>query len=180
MWLNASPSLIHRLLQKFLTTDSASRSLSQGRPCATTSADDRYSSLCIPRNKTATPAELIFSLAASSGSHLRHAISGSICEHVNMSTGRVIKRGLFYLRRSPALVSKAMVGLFSFKEKLKLVFIHDTSMKEMHTDQVVSVFRMVSVWVDLQTSMSFFMEMLMLTPIEITSWMLMFTLEPGQ
>ncbi|GBM79995.1 hypothetical protein AVEN_108647-1 [Araneus ventricosus] len=41
-WLNVSPSVDHRLWQQFLITDSASRRFSQGRPIATTSADDRY------------------------------------------------------------------------------------------------------------------------------------------
>ncbi|GFY15631.1 hypothetical protein TNCV_1282791 [Trichonephila clavipes] len=42
--------------------DSASRRFSQGLPCATMSADDRYLPLCIRRNRTATPVELISSL----------------------------------------------------------------------------------------------------------------------
>ncbi|GBL96397.1 hypothetical protein AVEN_43715-1 [Araneus ventricosus] len=41
-WLNVSLSVVHRLLQQFLTTDSASRRFSQGRPTTTTGADDRY------------------------------------------------------------------------------------------------------------------------------------------
>ncbi|GFS59881.1 hypothetical protein TNCV_3956921 [Trichonephila clavipes] len=40
---------------------------------------------------------------------------------------------------SPGLVFKAVVGVFSFGEKLEFVFTHDSSVKEMHTDQAVSV-----------------------------------------
>ncbi|GFX11901.1 transposable element Tc1 transposase [Trichonephila clavipes] len=41
---------------------------------------------------------------------------------------------------NPGSALKAIVGVFSFGENLELVFIHDTSVKEMHTDQAVSVF----------------------------------------
>ncbi|GBN31922.1 hypothetical protein AVEN_42474-1 [Araneus ventricosus] len=61
--VSESPSLVHRLRQKFLTTYSAFRRFSQGRPTATTSADDRYLSLCAQRNRTATPIQLGSSLA---------------------------------------------------------------------------------------------------------------------
>ncbi|GFV67557.1 transposable element Tcb1 transposase [Trichonephila clavipes] len=47
---NVSPSVIHRFWQQFLTTDSASKRFSQGRPRAITSADYRYLSLCTQRN----------------------------------------------------------------------------------------------------------------------------------
>ncbi|GFS71420.1 DDE_3 domain-containing protein [Trichonephila clavipes] len=57
--------------------------------------------------------------------------------HVNMSTGCVINRGLFSCRMSPGLASKAIVDAFSFGEKPELIFFHDTSVKEMHTDQAV-------------------------------------------
>ncbi len=65
-----------------------------------------------------------------------------------MSTGHVINVELFSLRMSPGLASKATVGVFRFEEKLELIFIHHTSVKEMHMDQAVSVFGMVSLWVD--------------------------------
>ncbi|GFX95517.1 hypothetical protein TNCV_4825321 [Trichonephila clavipes] len=74
----------------------------------------------------------------------------------------------------------SIVGVFSFGENRKFVFIHDATVKEMHTDQAVSVFGMVSLWVESQTSMSFLVEMLMITPIEMTSWMLMYALMPEQ
>ncbi|GFV15098.1 transposable element Tcb1 transposase [Trichonephila clavipes] len=51
-WLNVSPSVIHRLWQQYLTTDSTSRRFSQGRSRATMSADDRYLPLYAQRNKT--------------------------------------------------------------------------------------------------------------------------------
>lgn len=66
-WLNVSPSVVHRLWRQFQTTDSASRRFSQGRPTATTSADDRYLTLCARRNRTATPTQLLSSLAAATG-----------------------------------------------------------------------------------------------------------------
>ncbi|GBM11377.1 hypothetical protein AVEN_13597-1 [Araneus ventricosus] len=66
-WINLSPSVVHRLSQQFLTTNSASRRFSQGRPTATTSADDRYLSLCARRNRTATPTQLRSSLDAATG-----------------------------------------------------------------------------------------------------------------
>ncbi|GBM31384.1 hypothetical protein AVEN_99604-1 [Araneus ventricosus] len=66
-WLNASPSVVHRLWQKYLTTDSASRRVSKGRPTATTSADERYLSLCARRNRTANPTQLISTLASATG-----------------------------------------------------------------------------------------------------------------
>ncbi|GFS72502.1 transposable element Tcb1 transposase [Trichonephila clavipes] len=63
-WQNVSPSVVHKLWQQFLSTDSASI---QGRPRSTTSADDRYVALCSRRNRTATSPELRCFLAASSG-----------------------------------------------------------------------------------------------------------------
>ncbi|GBM35824.1 hypothetical protein AVEN_43513-1 [Araneus ventricosus] len=66
-WLNMSPSEVHRLWKQFLTTDSASRRFSQGRPTAATSVNDRYLSLCARRNSTATPSQLRSSLAAATG-----------------------------------------------------------------------------------------------------------------
>ncbi|GFX11900.1 hypothetical protein TNCV_2996841 [Trichonephila clavipes] len=47
-----SPSVIHRLCQQFLTTDSESRRFSPGRSGATTSTDDRCLSLCVRSNRT--------------------------------------------------------------------------------------------------------------------------------
>ncbi|KFM57061.1 Transposable element Tcb2 transposase, partial [Stegodyphus mimosarum] len=66
--VNVSPSVVHRLWRQFQTTDSASRRFSQGRPTATTSADDRYVTLCARRNRTSTPTLLRSSLAAATGS----------------------------------------------------------------------------------------------------------------
>ncbi|GBM43139.1 Transposable element Tcb1 transposase [Araneus ventricosus] len=66
-WLNVSPSVVHRLWQQFLTTDSASRRFSQGRRTSTTSADDRYLSLCARRNRIATSTQLRSSLAEATG-----------------------------------------------------------------------------------------------------------------
>ncbi|GFX19548.1 transposable element Tcb1 transposase [Trichonephila clavipes] len=54
-----------------------------------------------------------------------------------MSIVRVINGKLFSLRMGPGLASKAIVGIFLFGENLELIFIHDTSMKEMHTDQAI-------------------------------------------
>ncbi|GFT13796.1 hypothetical protein TNCV_3832371 [Trichonephila clavipes] len=122
--------------------DLTSRRFSQVWPLVTASADDRYLSLCAQRNRTTTPAELRSSLAASSGrlvikvnhaskvsrtwslfelfvffSH--HTIGGNVSNgHVNMSTGYVINGGLFSLRMSPGLASKAVVGVVSFGENL--------------------------------------------------------------
>ncbi|GFW72698.1 hypothetical protein TNCV_3799251 [Trichonephila clavipes] len=101
-----------------------------------------------------------------------HTKGGNVCNgHVNMFNGRVINRGLFSVQMSSSLTSKGIVGIFSLGKVLKLAFMHDTYEKEMHTDQTVSVFGMVSLWVDAQTFFSL-VEMLMLTPIEMTSWML--------
>ncbi|GFY08311.1 hypothetical protein TNCV_1357171 [Trichonephila clavipes] len=44
------------------------------------------------------------------------------------------------LTDQPGEASKAILGVFSFGESLELVFIHDTFMKEMHTDHTVSAF----------------------------------------
>ncbi|GFX19549.1 hypothetical protein TNCV_2074581 [Trichonephila clavipes] len=70
---------MHRLRHQFLTTDSSSRRLNQGRPHTTTSADDLYLSLCVRRNRTATPAELrSFSLLAPEfGIKVNHASKDS-------------------------------------------------------------------------------------------------------
>ena len=65
--LNVNPSEVHRLERQFQTTDSASRRFSQDRPTATTRADDRYLTLCAPRNRTATPTLLRYCLAAAIG-----------------------------------------------------------------------------------------------------------------
>ncbi|GFY36630.1 HTH_Tnp_Tc3_2 domain-containing protein [Trichonephila clavipes] len=62
-WLNLSPSVIHRLWLLILTMDLAPRRFSQGCLRTTTRAD----SSCTRRNRAATPAELRYSLAASSG-----------------------------------------------------------------------------------------------------------------
>ncbi|GFV47873.1 uncharacterized protein TNCV_3414901 [Trichonephila clavipes] len=66
------------------------------------------------------------------------------CRQLTFSAIWTRGRGLFSLRISPGLASKAIVGVFSFGENLELVFIHDTSVKEMHTAQAVSVFGVVS------------------------------------
>ncbi|GFU75545.1 MFS domain-containing protein [Trichonephila clavipes] len=63
-----------------------------------------------------------------------------------MSTGRVTNGGQFSLWISPDLASKTTVCVFSFGKNLELVIIHDPSVKEMHTDQTVSVFGVVSLW----------------------------------
>ncbi|GFV61388.1 HTH_Tnp_Tc3_2 domain-containing protein [Trichonephila clavipes] len=79
-WLNVCHSVIHRLWQQFLTMNWAFRSFSQGRPRATTSASDRYLSLCARRNKYATPFEIRSSLAASS----RRLVSRStVCQRLH-------------------------------------------------------------------------------------------------
>ncbi|GFU68985.1 hypothetical protein TNCV_3398721 [Trichonephila clavipes] len=68
------------------------------------------------------------------GSRARHGISGNVCSgYVNMSTGRMINGGVFSLWRSPGVASKAIIGAFSFRVNLRLAFLHDTSVKEMHT-----------------------------------------------
>ncbi len=88
-WLNLSPSvLVHSLSQQFLTTGSASRRFSQGRPYATTSANDRYLSLCARRNRTATPSEIRSSLTESSG----RLLSGS---WKRISCGTKVAREIF-------------------------------------------------------------------------------------
>ncbi|GFY20030.1 hypothetical protein TNCV_2147231 [Trichonephila clavipes] len=97
-----------------------------------------------------------------------------------MSTGHVINRRLFSLRMSPGLASKSSVGIFLFGEKPELIFIHDTSVKEMHRDQAVSVFGAVSFKVNPQIYMSFPVEILKLTPTKTTFWMLMCDLMQGQ
>ncbi|KFM65635.1 hypothetical protein X975_01002, partial [Stegodyphus mimosarum] len=63
-WLNVSPSVVHRLWRQFQITDSASRRFSQRQLAATTSAGDRYLTLCARRNRTAT-ATLLRSFLAS-------------------------------------------------------------------------------------------------------------------
>ncbi|GFX45161.1 hypothetical protein TNCV_3432091 [Trichonephila clavipes] len=111
-------------------------------------------------------------------SHSRHDIGENVYStHVNKSTGRLISGELFPLRISPGLASNAIVGVFSFRENLGIFFISDTSMEEMHTYQAVSVFGMVSLWVNAHITVSFSVEILML--IEITPWMLTCFLIPG-
>ncbi|GFX46617.1 hypothetical protein TNCV_4550561 [Trichonephila clavipes] len=111
------------------------------------------------------------------GSHSRHAICTNVCSgYVNMFTECVINGALFSLWMNSGLASKVIVSIFSFEENLELVFMCDTFVKEIHTNQAVSVFGVVSIWVDAQTSMSFPLEML----IEMTSWMLMCDLMPRQ
>ncbi|GFW48201.1 hypothetical protein TNCV_2382851 [Trichonephila clavipes] len=182
-----------------IVTMTFSRS-TQGRHHTTRSADDRCLSLHIRRDRTATPAELRFPLNASSGkllsrlheyvfmrdeqpfaSHLLYAIGGSDCSgYVNMCTELVNNGGQLTLWMSPGFASKAIVGIFFFGEYLELVFIHDTSVQHMHTDQSVSVFGAISLWVDAVTFVSFLVEMLMLTPKEMKSWILMCVFMPGQ
>ncbi|GFS99173.1 hypothetical protein TNCV_1600181 [Trichonephila clavipes] len=101
-------------------------------------------------------------------SHSCHAIAGNVCNrHVNKSTGaRYQWRAVLFSDESSD--SKRI----SFGESLELLFILDTSVKEMRTDQSVSVFG----WylsVDAQTSMSIPVKILMLTSSEMLSWMLM-------
>ncbi|GFS52833.1 hypothetical protein TNCV_3122321 [Trichonephila clavipes] len=106
-------------------------------------------------------------------SRSRHEIVGNVYSgHVN--------GGLYFLRMSSGLASKAILDEFSFGQNLELVYIHDTYVKEMHMDQAVSVFRVVSPWENAQTSISFPVELLMLTPIEMAFWMFMCALMSGQ
>ncbi|GFX40341.1 hypothetical protein TNCV_4319741 [Trichonephila clavipes] len=99
-----------------------------------------------------------------------HARGRNVCSgHINLSTGRVINGRLFSLWMSPGLSSKVILGIFSFGENLELIFIHDTFVKKMHMDQTVSVFEVVSLWVDAQISMSISMEIIR----QMTSWILM-------
>ncbi|GFY16700.1 transposable element Tcb1 transposase [Trichonephila clavipes] len=136
-WLNVSMSLIHRLWQKFLIIYSSSRRFSQVQPRTTTSADDRYLSLCERGNRTqlrqiSDPPLLQAPkgwerVAINSGPKnpkdllkkrrvRRHSV------HVNMSTGRKINEELFSLWMSPRLAYR-IVGEFTFVEKLELFFI---------------------------------------------------------
>ncbi|GBL94666.1 hypothetical protein AVEN_83981-1 [Araneus ventricosus] len=78
-WLNVSPSVVYRLWQQFLTTDSAFRRFSQGRPTAMTSADDRYLSLNARTNKTATPTQLDLYLGAATKSERDAYGAGGVC-----------------------------------------------------------------------------------------------------
>ncbi|GFW40219.1 retrovirus-related Pol polyprotein from transposon 412 [Trichonephila clavipes] len=50
--------------------------------------------------------------------------------HVHLDTGSMDGS----LHMGPGLTSKAIIGVFSFEERLGLIFIHDISVKEMHTD----------------------------------------------
>ncbi|GFW08797.1 hypothetical protein TNCV_4299701 [Trichonephila clavipes] len=113
-------------------------------------------------------------------SRSRYANGGNVCSgYVNISTGCAINGGLLSSQTSPGLTSKSTVGVFSLGENLELGFIHDTFVKEMHTDQAVSVLGVVSLWLDAQISMSFPVEILMFIPIEMTSWILLCALMPG-
>ncbi|GFY07667.1 hypothetical protein TNCV_4095371 [Trichonephila clavipes] len=105
-----------------------------------------YLSLCSRRNITATPAKFRSSLGQPCVEGFTNVVFKR--DHVNMSTGRVINEELFSLRMSPGLASKAIVGVFSFADNLELVFLHDTCVKEMHMDKAVSVFGVISLWVD--------------------------------
>ncbi|GFV34343.1 hypothetical protein TNCV_4023581 [Trichonephila clavipes] len=103
-------------------------------------------------------------------SHSYHAIGGNVCSgYFKMSTGRGIDGGLFSLRMSPGLASKVVVGVFSFEENMEHVFILNTTEKEIHTHPVVSVFGVVSLWMDVQTSTSSPVGMLMFLPIKMRS-----------
>ncbi|GFW56563.1 hypothetical protein TNCV_1862731 [Trichonephila clavipes] len=74
-------------------------------------------------------------------SHSRCAIGGNFSrEHVKVSTESVINGGQFFLRVSSDLALKAIGDIFLLGENLVLVFIHDTSVKEMHIDKEVSEF----------------------------------------
>ena len=69
-------------------------------------------------------------------SRSRHAICRNGCsEHNNMFTVRATNGGLLFLQMLSGLASKAIVDVFSFGKDLELVFIHHTSVKEIHTDQ---------------------------------------------
>ncbi|GFX43327.1 uncharacterized protein TNCV_2390351 [Trichonephila clavipes] len=98
-------------------------------------------------------------------SRSRHAIGLNVCTaHINISARRMIHGGLIYLRMNPDLASKEVICIFSFVKNQGIVSIHDTSVKKMLADQVVSVFGVVSFWVN--------------APIEMTSRMLMWALMP--
>ncbi|GFT30750.1 hypothetical protein TNCV_759381 [Trichonephila clavipes] len=62
---------------------------------------------------------------------VRRAKGGDVdAPNANKSTERVINGGLFSLRMSPGLASKAILGVFSFGVNLEFIFIHDTLEKE--------------------------------------------------
>ncbi|GFY07844.1 hypothetical protein TNCV_4287801 [Trichonephila clavipes] len=81
------------------------------------------------------------------GSRSHHAIGGKFFNgHINISTGHVINEGILSLRMCSCFTSKAIVGVLSFGVNLELVFIHGSSVKKMPTDQAVSVFGVVYLW----------------------------------
>ncbi|GFW14566.1 hypothetical protein TNCV_2358901 [Trichonephila clavipes] len=126
----------------------------------------------------------------------RHAIDGNGCSgYDNMSTGRVINGGLLYLWMCPGgsptsfpeHTSMPYSGFRPYPTQLQaechnhhtrwdgieFFSMHDTPEKEMHIAQAVSVFGVVTLWVDSQTSMSFLLEKCIVTPIEMAFWLLM-------
>ncbi|GFX00850.1 hypothetical protein TNCV_4578171 [Trichonephila clavipes] len=76
-------------------------------------------------------------------------------EHGNMYTERLIIEGLFSFQMYPSMTLKVIPDLVSFGENLELGFVHDTAMKEVHTNQAVSVFGMLSLWANAHNSMFF-------------------------
>ncbi|GFU12690.1 hypothetical protein TNCV_2585441 [Trichonephila clavipes] len=101
-----------------------------------------------------------------------HVIGGNVCSaYVNMFIGFLINGELFSVWMNPCLTSKTKISVFLFRKNLEHVFIYNTFVKEMHTDQAVNLFSVVSIWVFVQTSMSFLhvsMEVLVLALIEMT------------
>lgn len=113
--------------------------------------------------------------------HLYDVIEGKVSgKHMNMFIECLITGGLSSLRVSPSLTSKAIIGKIEFGENFEPVIIPQTSVKGIHTEKAVSVFGVVSLWVDEKNSMSFHVEPWMLKPTEMTSLMHMSTLNSGQ
>ncbi|GFU43566.1 HTH_Tnp_Tc3_2 domain-containing protein [Trichonephila clavipes] len=73
-------SVMHRLWEQFLTTDSASQRFSKEIPCATRNPDDRYLLLYAQRNRTGTSIELRSSIASSHG---RLVLRSTMCQRLH-------------------------------------------------------------------------------------------------
>lgn len=94
---------------------------------------------------------------------LPHITRGNVSGgHVNI-TGRLIHGGMFSSRmESLFLVQNDIRRCFTWWVQ-KRVIIHQTFVKNNHTEEAVSVFDVASLWTDTQTSMSLHVEQWMLT-----------------
>lgn len=106
---NVTPSVVSNLWKQFQDTGSIERKPGQGRPRATTAADDRYLSITARRNRDATASQLSRDLYAATGSRVSRVTVYR----------RLHERGLF--ARRPAVC----VPLTSANRRVRLTWCRD-------------------------------------------------------